>query len=48
MNHLTVLPEGSTSLDTLLKDVLGGDGRGWFLNMAVVEDFRCLRAKRDI
>eukprot|EP00434_Breviolum_minutum_P000201 symbB.v1.2.000170.t1/scaffold9.1/size550961/26 len=25
VNHLTVLPEGSTSLDTLLKDVLGDD-----------------------
>ena len=28
VNYLTVLPEGPTSLDTLLKDVLGGDGHG--------------------
>ncbi len=38
VNHLTVLPEGSTSLDSLLKDVLGGDR--WLLKMGWFENFQ--------
>ena len=46
MNHLTVLPEGSTSLDTLLKDVLGGDG--WLLKMGWFENFQVGEPKGKI